>query len=310
MTDILLNIDSPPSDAPFRAHYHADFIELRSLINNDMGVEVNAVIDLYESEPSKAKLDNLLNLNCECLGIIKYRENEYGQDHYPFHLSSANNLQLKEDLNNAQKLYIFLLLCSCSSNLSSSHASDVRRDFERISKEVLSKYLPSNSICHIMGKSGIEEQRYKGHITDKLTLLAKDLQTSAIFESHFFSAQNSGDGGLDVVAWLPFSGDSSLKFTQFYVAQCATGRDWTKKQDEPDKLKKYIKTPDSFNKCLFIPYDGRNSDGRFNQQADILSDIVFDRLRMLHISDELDFINDIPSITIVNDLINFENDLI
>lgn len=310
MVDILLNMDLPPSDPQFNAHHHADFIELSTLLRNDLGLLISDMIGLYESEPSASRLENLIELNNNCIGLIRYREVAYSQNLYPFSLENGERLMLKPELDKGHKLYIFLLLCSCTSYLTRSNSSIVRRDFERVSRDILSEYLPENSSCHIMGKTGIQEQRYKGHIIAKLDLLAEDINVSTIYQNHFFAGQNSGDGGLDIVAWSTFRGDTNPKFTQFYVGQCATGRDWVNKQDEPCKLSRYIDTPESMNICLFIPYDGRNSNSTFNQEADILTELVFDRLRLMHIPDNFDFIDNIPAFSIVDEIIETEDDLI
>lgn len=303
-------MDSPPGDPQFKVHHHADFIELSTLLRNDLGVLISNMIGLYESEPSAARLQNLTELNDNCVGLIRFREVAYTQVLYPFSVESGGRLMLKEELGKGHKLYIFLLLCSCTSYLTQSNSSILRRDFERVSREILSEYLPENSSCHIMGKTGIQEQRYQGHITAKLDLLAEDIKVKTIYEDHFFAEQNSGDGGLDIVAWSSFPGDSNPRFTQFYVGQCATGRDWVNKQDEPCKLSRYIRTPESMTICLFIPYDGRNSNSTFNQEADILTDIVFDRLRLMLIPDNFDFIDNIPAFSIVDEIIEIEDDII
>ncbi|MDC9511306.1 hypothetical protein [Pseudoalteromonas sp. Angola-4] len=312
MPDLLLKMDSPPSDPYFNTHYHADFIELNALINNDLGVDLNDFASIYESEPTDKIQANLKSLSEDCAGVIMYRLSAYGTDSYPFIIENGSKLKLKDLLSDLHKAYIFLLLCSCSKYLSTENASIVRRDFERFSNSMLKRYLRESDTCHIMGKAGIQEQRYKGHITDKLDLLAKDTKTKTLYEEHYFSEKNSGDGGLDLIAWSPFLGDDNFKFTPLYIGQCATGRDWIKKQDEPAKLARYIDKAGPMTVCLFIPYDGRNSTGTFNHDADIRhpTNIIFDRLRLLLISKDMNFINEIPAFKLVDDIICFEEDLI
>lgn len=294
-------LDEGLSDPKFNQHYHADFIELLALTENENGIEFDRVKDIYNCEQSF--IDDLIIL-------INSRVDIYG-DKFPFVFIGRTRLALKSELTDSHKLYIFLLLCSNTSRV--EVACDLRRDFEIISYQAMKAYLPPHSHCYIMGKSGIEGQRYCGHISDKLELLAEDLSTSIIYDAGTFSAYNSGDGGLDIVAWTPFVGDENLNYMPMYAGQCATGRDWLNKQDEPSKLAGYVKVPKSFNVCLFIPYDGRNNDGTVNQRSNILVPILFDRLRILNLFDyhNHSFIAEIASIKEhVESAISYQEDII
>jgi hypothetical protein len=292
-------LDSALSDPKFNRHYHADFIELLALAENESGIEFDRVKQIYGGDQ---------DLTNDLIELISSRIAAY-DDKYPFSMNGRSRLTLKANITDCQKLYIFMLLCSNTSKI--ENASDFRRDFELISYKAMVDFLPSHSNCYIMGKSGIGGQRYTGHIEKKLALLAADLSSKIIYDEDAFAGNNSGDGGVDIVAWVPFLGDGNLKYMPLYAAQCATGRDWKHKQDEAANLKHYIETPKSFNVCLFIPYDGRNTDGGHNEKGSIRVPILFDRLRIINMFTDYQFINTIPSIcSHVEQAIDYQEDII
>ena len=80
---------------------------------------------------------------------------------------------------------------------------------------------------HGAGRSG----RYKGKLFQKLTILASDLFEGMTVAADDFDDNDVGDGGLDLVGWVPMTDSSPGLLLCF--AQCACTDKWVKKQREP-----------------------------------------------------------------------------
>lgn len=296
------NLDQTPNESDFNLHYHADFIELLALTENENGISVDVVGSLYQKP----------QIVDDCFILLDARVENYGEK-YPFILDRHNRLSLKEELTDVHKLYIFLLLCATTEKLENTqHITSLRTDFEAFCYCAMSQYLPAHASCFLFGKSpNLQTQRYQGHIADKFTQLASDLKTMVLFDNTMFASNDTGDGGIDIVAWLPFTGDSELEHITFYAAQCATGRNWLEKQDEPIRIKNFIRTPKATLVCLFIPFDGRNVDGSFNHKKNIVVPVLFDRLRLLNLFSQFDFMNNLQAMDdVVEPALAYEVDII
>lgn len=269
------DLDLIPDQSKNDLHYHADYIEIIALSKGIDGVRFDELKSKYNEQDIT-----------DFIEVIRERTIAYGEK-YPFSLDSNLGLAKNKSLNNAHVLYIFLLICSHTNKLKIK-PSELRSKFELISKLALESYLPSVAVCHNIGKSSNNTGHYIGSLVDKLNKLSDDLKCMKTFEKDDFSKKNSGDLGLDVVAWVPFSGDQYFhRIMQTYLCQCATGKDWVKKQAEPDKIKNVLKMPKATVNTLFIPYDLRKSDGNFHNFHEITINLLFDRRRIFNLCVDL-----------------------
>ena len=279
---MLLNLTSLPSDPQFKLHYFADHIELLALAQDEDGISRSEITRRFEFKEK---------LKTNIFELIKYRKETFSEK-YPF-IVDRDSIRLKENLDDLQRVYLFLLLCSCSSKVENSDR--IRTDFELLCWHAFKNHLPEQAICHIIGKSGLDYDRYKGHITDKLKLLAEDLRVKIKFEDDWFASNDTGDGGLDLVAWVPFKDDPLYHYIQLFFCQCATGRDWLQKQSEPANAGNYFELKNDFTTAMFIPYDARKSDGLFVDQLKITIPLILDRLRIINLLGDGSSIRELPS---------------
>ena len=113
------------------------------------------------------------------------------------------------------------------------------------------------------------------------------------------------------MAWSPICGDLHLKNIQIYLGQCATGKDWLKKQSEPEKIMNAIHGIHRSIVTLFVPYDCRNSDRSFNEKAKITTSLMFDRCRMVSIlSDNTQVFSRLASRQLVLDAVQYQEDIV
>ena len=235
---------------------------------------------------------------------LEYRQGAFN-DFYPFQLKDRR-LILETDVSDKMKCYIFLLLCSSLRIIKKSHMNTLTTLFETISTEVLKKYLP-DFIVHPFGKSSVAREYYPNKLVDAIEKLAGNLGERNICQKEDIASKDTGDGGLDIVAWRPFSKDETPgKLICF--AQCACSPDeWGGKIHDADigKWRQYINFLHEPAQFIFIPICFRSSNGDWFRKSEIGSTVVIDRLRicsLLSVSDitSFDFIetvNEFLSIT-------------
>lgn len=323
ISKMIKNIEKVPSQSYFNSHYFCDYIELLALINNN---DLLAVADIYDRfyednsiEIPENNSDSELGSEVsqtndawesrikEWFSILDTRKNVF-KEFYPF-IISQNTIKMCSELTYKQQLYIFLLLNSNQNYIRNSN--QLTSDFEEFSLRALKNFLPNNAVCYRFGKSMLED-KYSGHITKKIDDLARDLKYSTKYKASYFAPNDNGDGGLDLVSWIPFEGDENQNNMQVYLCQCATGKEWYKKQDDTDKfIDNYIDFRTQVNLVMFIPFDGRNMDRTFNEEAKMKKNIIFDRVRLVYLLQEnKNLITELKSFEIVNKIIEFEEDIV
>lgn len=320
---MIKNIEKVPSLSYFHSHYFCDYIELLALINNNDLLSVADIYDRFYEDNSIEVLDNSSDTDLgsdvsktndewesrikEWFSILESRKNVFN-DFYPFIIKN-DTIQLIDTLSFKHQLYLFLLLNANQNYIRNS--SQLTSDFEELSLRALKNFLPNNALSYRFGKS-VLASKYTGHITNKINELAKDLKYTTKYKVSNFAPNDNGDGGLDVVSWVPFEGDENQNNMQVYLCQCATGKEWYKKQDDTDKfVDNYIDFRTQVNLVMFIPFDGRNADRAFNEEAKMKKNIIFDRIRLLNLLQEnQNLITELKSFEIVNQIIAFEEDIV
>lgn len=316
----MLELSSTPVQPFFETHYFCDYVELLALAANTDDISSSDVIDRFYDDRSEgfdqggadhSKMsDRWEGRVMDWFIILESRESTF-KEHYPFSITSRNLISLKENLTHKQRLYLFFLLSSNLGFLPTEKRSDLTTDFETISTKALKAYLPSFSKSHTFGKSASTNSRYIGSIEDKIRKFAKDIDQEADFEDDFFADNDSGDYGLDVVAWTPLPNDPNLNRIQIFLGQCATGKNWLDKQHEPKKVINAIRNLHHSIIMLFIPYDCRNSDRSFNNKARLITQLLFDRARLISLlQGETDHLPQLASNQIVLDAIDYEEALV
>jgi len=325
---LIANINNVPNVSLYKSHYFCDYIELISLINNDDIVSTSDIYDrFYDDEKIKAKSNesnvNLGNRISEEIDDWKIKIKEWFlileervkifNNFYPFVIANETTIILKSELTDKHKLYIFLLLNSNQKYLS-SNKNILTSDFEEFSLIALKNYLPANALSYRFGKSMLDDDRYTGKLINKINLLASDLKYTIKYNKDEFDKNDSGDGGLDLVSWIPFSMDEHQNNIQIILSQCATGKEWYKKQYETNKFtSNFIDFKTRVNNAIFIPYDGRTINRKFTEQKEILEDVLlFDRIRILNLlqSNPRDIMSLKSFQLIIDKVIQYEEDLI
>jgi len=205
-------------------------------------------------------------------------------DAYPFAFSSdGRSLTLKEQLSDTHRLYLAMLLMA-NLHYFQELQHELSADFERLSECALRRLLPSGAEVHVFGKGPAASSRYSGIAWDRIRKLAVDLRAKLLGKEEDFPPQSSGDGGLDLVAWVPWLDAESGSPAIF--GQCGCTPDWKSKQhsSKPDLWcanKMSVLCPPL--NAVFSPYFLRKEDGTWQRPMDMGPYIHVDRLRLAHL---------------------------
>ncbi|EOU8887096.1 hypothetical protein ACN0AB_004767 [Escherichia coli] len=284
-----------PNETLCNSHYYCDYLELLALVDCDDGLSINDIYDrfLEDNKISDIGTENGSINNEEWMGRISgwfeeinCRISHYGNN-YPF-TYDGNRIKKINNITHNHYIYILLLLCSSLKYLNGYHSLTTL--FEQISFASLKKYLPNNAEVHVFGVSSERNARYFGSIEQKYSRLAQDLGLTRSTRPNVFRDRDNGDGGVDIVAWIPFRDDPNLDRKQIFLGQSASGKNWSYKQASVDRVKNYIMDlPSNAQNILFVPYDFRDSNRYFCQNDEITASLIFDRHRIIKLID----INDI-----------------
>ncbi|MCV6590968.1 MAG: hypothetical protein OIF57_18395 [Marinobacterium sp.] len=294
------NLDSTPSESKYKSHYYCDYVELVSLCEPDDIVSVSDIYDrFYEDGKVSHGVSSLGDSNSddgdacepderwviritEWFDILAVRMSVYGES-YPFEVSGTS-IRLKDNLSSQARLYLALLISS-SLKYVDSNRNLFTSAFEEISSLTLRSYLPPSGRAYVFGKSSASDSRYEGSLKEKMSALAKDLGVKVVANDEDFQYYDTGDGGVDIVAWVPFDQDVNKDCIQLLFAQCAAGKNWDSKQNSVVKLKNYLNLPDGAQNVLFVPYDLRGANRQYTERTEITASVVFDRYRILSLLD-------------------------
>jgi len=316
MSGIFKNLQNCPTTSNYKHHYTCDYIEIMALANNDLISKSDIINRLYygdsnqdEPEIEDDKHDSKV---LELFSILEVRSETF-KEFYPFEITTdiVSSITLKKQLSDLHKKYIFLLLSSSLSYISQKEVLNkdktLENDFEKFSYETLKNYISEEVNIHQFGQA-----TYSGTLQGKVDKLAKDLNFRTIYKEHYFDNNNRGDGGIDLVAWKQFLNDTNNLNIALYLGQCATGKDWIKKQYDVDKFKNYINFESSITNLFFIPYDGRDRNREFTEEKDIniSKNVLFDRVRILNTIDIDYSISQLDSYELIQEAIDYEEDII
>lgn len=298
-----LTIDNIPKAGKFDSHVWVDFVELLCLVNPDRSTNKGDVLDrirtvendlpkdMHPSNDEDVENDEVSDdfspaqindrwskLGSEWFQHLLYRSRAF-TDTYPFTLAStADVLQLKENLTAGNKLYIFLLLCANLRYCMPSKPA-LTTTFEQLSSEAMKSFFSDMADVHVFGTSE-SSNRYSGGLHKKIEKLAQDLNEYVVIKNSSFAPTNNGDGGLDIVAWVSMGDQNSHRMMAF--GQCACTEEWEVKQysSSAERWRQLLTLRPGILNVSFIPHCLRRADGEWHRVGDIAT-VMVDRQRFL-----------------------------
>lgn len=211
---------------------------------------------------------------------LQARSRRFGP-YWPFVLQ-GNVLRLRYDtLAPCHRLYLALLIASSLRYVTKSRAQEVTDALEMIGQEAFKALMPQHWKVTVFGKNSTS---YPGTKLQKLNALAKDLRLKLLAVDEEVNGGDSGDGGIDLVAWHPFR--DKLGHLPIAFAQCtAMSGDTTKKQAEasPEFVRRWFEIQHPSANYFFSCHDYRKPNGTW--QFKPIGAVVIDRGRLLEMAD-------------------------
>ena len=306
---IFKDITEPPKAGRHELYQWCDYIELRCLTHTDhrfsrdgLSESIDEHIDNASDSISDDELDDenddttteetlpKPDLNeqhaANCFKHLRWRAKAFSTD-WPFELDEhAQEIKLKSKLNKMHRFYLSLLISSSLRYCPKTRWRKLTGLFERASLEIFKKLMPGGATVHAFGAA--ESTHYTGHLFDRLTKLAQDVRGNLDLKKCHFSQHDTGDAGLDLVAWHDL-GDER-KGIPIAFAQCGcTANGWPDKmlQASPAHLAGHLSTFHNWATYYFMPLDlSIEYDGQMDWQmrSDFSQAIVIDRLRFMRLA--------------------------
>jgi len=278
-------LEKTPSCARDKTHHYCDYIELITLCDGDDGLSNSDIYDRFLEDEKVQEIGSedgaesnetwMAEINT-WFYELKVRTSAYGEG-YPFEFRE-NRFLLKSNLNDHHYIYLGLLLCSSLKYIENS--SVFSSAFEYASLCAMKEYLPELAEVHIFGVSSRNEGLYTGSLKNKIRKLSEDTNYPVSSRPNTFRTGDNGDGGVDIVAWLPFDEDINLDKKLLFIGQSASTMDWANKQHSVERLQIYLDIETTPLKTLYVPYDMRDCDRNIKEWTRVTTDILFDRHRM------------------------------
>jgi hypothetical protein len=203
---------------------------------------------------------------------------------WPFEIEGPVLRRVYDDKRADHRLYVALLIASSLRLCISTRSSEITSAFEEISYQWLSRSLPPFWKVRPFGAHATLPNAYVGNLREKLEILADDISAKLQRDADDYEPGNTGDGGLDLVAWLEV-GDKRGNIPVIF-GQCACSpTDWESKQLDvtPAATEAHIKPQHPGAAYCFVPHDLSLSDAKWQRAVHVKCVVIVDRLRLLHL---------------------------
>jgi len=300
---MLLALDLPPKSAD--PLFWTDFIELKALINPDRCYSRGDLMALLKRTRDTA-IDRERHDESrwrDVVGFCQTRIVEFGEA-YPYRISEdLDTIELAEDITPSRAAYLSLLLSALMRHVPKNRYGEVARFFEVTSQAVFCRLMPEGAEIHPTWANGGEAARYQGTLYEKLQQVAQDIRCNPNFEARDFHQNDTGDGGIDLIAWHPMA--DSREGIPLAFAQCGCSKeDWKFKQLEASfpKHQRHLPVMHPWATYYFMPLDLRHADGDWAYKSDIGPAVIVDRLRLLRLSAQYQLFDDWPALPLLDEI--------
>jgi hypothetical protein len=302
---VLNNLDTPPKGTD--SFIWTDYVELRAILHPDKCFSRG---DLSSIEKRDRDMGGGFNIEERWREIVNFSGNRRAEfkHFFPFNVSSdydTINFDFDESLSHVA--YVGLLIASCMRNISKKRQAEIARAFEETSFEIFSSLMPAGSEVRATWANGGRAATYTGSLFQKMQAIARDLRCLAAFKEGDFNKRDTGDGGIDLIAWHPM--EDKREGMPIAFAQCGCSKDdWEFKQLEasPAKHGRHFPVLHPWATYYFLPIDLRSTEGDWAHKSDIGQAIFVDRLRLLRLAEKNDLFQSLPELPYVKEALEFQ----
>lgn len=299
----MINLKRPVDDDP---HTYADFAELLCMCTDDRICSREYLRD-YISDMSEKKLtDDEL---ADCFANIGWRKLVFGE-WYPFEINNAKSrISGVEQLTQEQKVYFFLLCCSSLSHFDKRSYAQLTDGFEEVSLAALAAIWPAQGTVRSFGKNLTD---YPGSKWERMNALGEDIGASPKYSATSFRRKDSGDGGIDLIAWLDLDSHEKRNIPSAF-GQCACSRSqWQKKQMEASNSTHATNMAPSYPwlELMFIPQSFRSGSGAWAYDGNVAQVILVDRHRLINCLGTIKDVGSVPIPDLLDEVLEFRLELV
>lgn len=238
---------------------------------------------------------------------FQHRKSSYAV--WPFELDGNVLRSTYDSENSGHQLYAALLIASSLRLCAKTRSGEVTTAFEEISCLLLRRSLPTAWEVRSFGAHQTFAQGYQGKIYSKLQQLAEDVRGKLIKDEVTYDARNTGDGSIDLAAWLSI-GDRRGNIPVI-LAQCACSpTDWEYKQLQVTSAatESLIHIDHPAAAYCFVPHDLAQSDAYWDRSAHVHRVVLIDRKRLLHLAANSNALADLPQWPFVKEVTELRYD--
>lgn len=221
---------------------------------------------------------------------------------WPFRLEGSMLHSRFDAADPEHRLYVALLMASSLRLCHNTRSGEVSNAFEEISYHWLRRSLNNLWEVRPFGAHQTLPMCYKGTLRIKLEALAVDLKATLMKQASDYDPQDTGDGGIDLVAWMRM-GDRRGNWPVIF-GQCACSpTDWESKQlsvTGPAVGAHLIPQTDGAAYC-FVPHDLHASDTDWQRASHVARTVLVDRSRILHLFRDTKAWGDLPHWSFVDE---------
>lgn len=286
------------------AFFWSDYAEFRAIIHPDKCFSRG---DMKRLTAENKRSDRVINAEDRWRSLIDFcgiRCREFNDD-YPFEISpDQDTLSLRPADTPAKRFYLALLIASLLRQVKNTHKNSIARAFEEACLPVFACLMPTGSEIRATWAGGGAIAPYKGHLYEKMIAVAHDIRGYPNIKPRDFKENNTGDGGIDLIAWHPM-GDLRNGIPIAF-AQCGCSRnDWTFKQAEasPFQHGRKFNVWHDWATYYFMPLDLREFDGGWAYESKIGRVIMVDRLRMTRLAKQYSLYPQLPKFDFVDEVL-------
>ena len=245
----------------------------------DGGVDDDAAAPEDQSE----LLDDKISARWDDI-VLRLNARKASYPGWPFELDGAVLRSVYDAQRADHRLYVALLIASSLRLCVAERSNEVTSAFEEISYHWLNQSLPPFWKIRPFGAHATLPGAYVGNLRQKLELLAADINAKLQKDEEDYDPANTGDGGLDLVAWQEI-GDQRGNIPVIF-GQCACSpTDWEGKQLDvtPAATEAHIAPQHPGAAYCFVPHDLAQSDSKWQRAVHVKRVVIVDRLRLLHL---------------------------
>lgn len=222
---------------------------------------------------------------------------------WPFRLEGSVVYSRFEPNNPEHRLYVALLIASSLRLCHNTRSGEVTRAFEEISYHWLRRSLNSVWQVRLFGAHQTLASAYpQTTLRAKFVALAADIKAVLQKPPEAYAASDTGDGGIDLVAWMTM-GDQRGNWPVIF-GQCACSpTDWESKQlsISPTSVEAHLTPQHPAAGYCFVPHDLHSSNTLWQRESHILRTVVIDRARILHLFRTTQGWSDLPHLPFVDE---------